>query len=262
MIPFHNIEPTIFTIGPFGIRWYSLMYIVSFIIGYFLIKHLFKKRKINISREDYETLFYYIMLGVIVGGRLGYVLFYNLGYYISHPLQILAVWHGGMSFHGGMIGIIILGYFFSRKRGYNFYELADPTVAVAPIGLFFGRLGNFINGELYGRVTDVPWAMKFPNTLNPRHPSQVYEMLLEGLLLFIILNVLLRKNLRNGFVFWSFIFLYGAFRFFVEFYRAPDAHLGLIWGFLTTGQILSIVMMLISMIGFITIYTQNEEVKQ
>lgn len=198
------------------------------------------------------------MLGVIVGGRLGYVIFYNFSFYIRHPLQIFAVWNGGMSFHGGMLGVIIFGYFFSKKHGYDFYRLADPTVVVAPIGLFFGRLGNFINGELYGRVTDLPWAMVFPNTAGrPRHPSQIYELLLEGVLLFIILKILLKKNLKDGFVFWSFILLYGVFRSSVELFRAPDAHLGYIFGFLTAGQILSFLMIIAALIGFASIYKKN-----
>ena len=255
MIDYPVINPNIFTIGPFSVRWYSMMYIISFIIGFFYLKYLFKKRKVEITKNHYESLFYYIMLGVIIGGRLGYVLFYNLAYYISHPLEIFAVWHGGMSFHGGMVGVIILGYFFCRKHDYSFYKLADPTVAVAPIGLFFGRLGNFINGELYGRVSSVPWAIVFPKTDGrPRHPSQLYELLLEGVLLFIILNILLRRKLKEGFVFWSFILLYGVFRFVVEFFRAPDAHLGYIFGFITAGQILSIFMVLIGMAGLILIY--------
>lgn len=237
------------------------MYIISFVIGYFLLKNLYKKRNIKISKSDFENLFFYIMLGVIIGGRLGYVLFYNLTECIRNPLEIFAVWHGGMSFHGGMIASILFGYFFCRKHHYNFYKLADPTVIAAPIGLAFGRFGNFINGELYGRPTNLPWGIIFPGENLARHPSQLYELFLEGILLFIILLILSKINLRRGFMFWSFIFLYGFFRFLVEFVREPDTQLGFLIGFLTMGQILSGLMIIISIIGFISIFRKNKKAK-
>ncbi len=195
------------------------------------------------------------MLGIIVGGRIGYVLFYNIKECLHNPLEIFAVWHGGMSFHGGMICTIIFGYFFCNKYGYNFYKLADPTAVVAPIGLGLGRIGNLINAELYGRPTDVPWAMIFPGETISRHPSQIYEFLLEGVLLFVILFILIKKKVRDGFVFWSFIFLYGAFRFFVEFFREPDPQLGHLISFLTMGQILSALMVIAGIIGYISIFS-------
>jgi len=265
MIKYPDINPTIVTIGPLQVRWYALMYIISFVIAYFLLKKLYKERDIHIDKNHYESLFFYLILGVIVGGRLGYVLFYNIGEVIRNPLEIFAVWHGGMSFHGGMIAAIFFGYLFCKKYGYDFYQIADPTVVVAPLGLALGRLGNFINAELYGRPTDLPWGMLFPGETAPRHPSQLYEMFLEGILLFFILLVLIkRKNLRKGFVFWTFIFLYGVFRFLVEFVREPDAHLGHLIGFMTMGQILSALMIIAGIIGFISILRKKrvEEIEK
>ncbi|HEX37668.1 MAG TPA: prolipoprotein diacylglyceryl transferase [Candidatus Cloacimonetes bacterium] len=259
MIQYPDINPTIVTIGPLQVRWYALMYILSFVISYFLLKKLYKERNLHIDKNHYESLFFYLILGVIVGGRLGYVLFYNIGEVIRNPIEIFAVWHGGMSFHGGMISAIFFGYLFCKKYHYGFYKLADPTVVVAPLGLALGRLGNFINAELYGRPTDLPWGMLFPGETLPRHPSQLYEMFLEGILLFIILFILIkRKNLKKGFVFWTFIFLYGVFRFLVEFVREPDAHLGHLIGFLTMGQILSSLMIIAGIIGYISIFKKKQ----
>jgi phosphatidylglycerol:prolipoprotein diacylglycerol transferase len=255
MIQYPNINPNIVQVGPFQIRWYAVMYIISFIIGYFLLKKLYREREVKIDRADFENLFFYIMLGVIIGGRLGYVIFYNLKECIHHPLEIFAVWHGGMSFHGGMICTILFGYFFCRKYHYKFYKLADPAVVVAPIGLALGRFGNFINGELYGSPTNLPWSMIFPSddSAIPRHPSQLYELFLEGILLFFILWRLSRKKRRDGAIFWSFILLYGIFRFLVEFVREPDPQLGHLIGFLTMGQILSLLMIIAAIIGFVSI---------
>ncbi len=258
MIKFPDFNPTIVHIGPLKIQWYALMYIISFIIGYFLLKKLYKKRNVKIAKSDYENLFFYIMLGVIIGGRLGYVIFYNFKECIRNPLEIFAVWHGGMSFHGGMICSIIFGYLFCKKHKYNFYKLADPTVVVAPIGLALGRLGNFINGELFGRPTDLPWGMIFPGEDFARHPSQLYELFLEGILLFVILIFLSRKKLRDGFIFWSFLFLYGLFRFLVEFARQPDPQLGFIISFFTMGQILCLLMIIVAIIGFIFMFKKTD----
>ena len=267
MIPYPEINPSLATIpefsigslaiGPFEIRWYALMYIISFVIGYFLLRKLYKERDVHIKKAHFENLFFYLMLGVIIGGRLGYMLFYNFQEIFRNPLEIFAVWHGGMSFHGGLIAAIFFGYLFCRKYHYDFYKLADPTVVVAPIGLALGRLGNFINAELYGRATNLPWGMLFPGEQVARHPSQLYELFLEGILLFIILFILIKKNVRKGFVFWSFIFLYGLFRFLVEFVREPDAHLGHLISFMTMGQILSLLMMIAGIIGYISIFREK-----
>jgi len=249
---YHNINPTLLKIGFLEIRWYGLMYIFSFILGYILLKKFLVMKDIKISREKYDNLLFNIMLGVIVGGRLGYILFYNLPFYIDNPLHIFKVWMGGMSFHGGAIGVIIIGYFFCKKNKLSFYQMADPIMPLASLGLFLGRMGNFINGELYGKITNVPWAMVFPySDGNPRHPSQLYEAFLEGVLLFLISYLILRKSKTSGIVFWSWIGFYGLFRFLVEFVREPDAHLGYIFWFFTMGQILSSVMILISIIALI-----------
>jgi len=251
---YHNINPTIFKIGFLEIRWYGLMYIISFILGYYLLKKFFKLKQITLSREKYDNLLFYIMLGVIIGGRFGYILFYNLSFYIEHPLNMFKVWMGGMSFHGGAIGVVIVGYIFCKKNNFNFYQMADPVIPLISVGLFLGRLGNFINGELYGKISDVPWAMVFPNSDgNPRHPSQLYEAFLEGILLFAITYFILRKSKIHGVVFWSWIGFYGLFRFLIEFVREPDAHLGYIFWFFTMGQILSSVMVLVSSIAILII---------
>ena len=201
------------------------------------------------------------MLCVIIGARLGYILFYNFSYYLSHPLQILAVWQGGMSFHGGAIGVIIFGYFFCKKHNYNFYRLADPVAPFAAVALFLGRIGNFINGELWGRATNVPWAMIFPADLEqlPRHPSQLYEAFLEGVVIFIITYIMFRKVKKPGIVFWTWIGLYGLFRTLVEFVRQPDANLGHVLGFMTMGQILSSVMIVSSVIGIGLIFKVKKD---
>ena len=178
-----HINPEILRIGHFSIRWYGLLYIVSFIITYLFLKKKYQERDVNLSPEDYENVIFYIMLGVILGGRIGYILFYNLPFYFRNPLEIFAVWHGGMSFHGGALGVMIAGLIFSKKVKIGFYRLADPVMPFVAIGLGLGRIGNFINGELYGRVTSLPWGMIFPNSDGlPRHPSQLYEFFLEGLL--------------------------------------------------------------------------------
>ncbi|MEA2103883.1 MAG: prolipoprotein diacylglyceryl transferase [Candidatus Cloacimonadota bacterium] len=251
---FPEINPTILKIGFLQIRWYSMMYIISFIIGYFSIKKMYKARNIQLKKDDFENLFFYIMLGVMVGGRVGYVLFYNLSECLHNPLEFFAVWHGGMSFHGGMLGVVLFGFIFSKKHGYDFYKLADPPAVIAPIALAFGRLGNFINAELYGRSTDLPWGMVFPTDPEriPRHPSQLYELFLEGILLFAILFFLYNKKVKEGIVFWSFISFYGLFRFLVEFVREPDVQLGHLIGFMTMGQILSSLMVIVGIVGIIS----------
>lgn len=240
MLNFPNIDPAIFKLGMFEIRWYGLLYIVGFVIGYIFVKKNLAYNNIILKKEEYESLIFRLMLGVIVGGRIGYILFYNFSYYLHNPLYIFTVWQGGMSFHGGALGVIFFGLLFCKKYNYNFYRLADPVMPLISIGLFLGRIGNFINAELYGKVTSLPWGMVFPQSDGkPRHPSQLYEAFLEGILLFIITNHLFRKIKSPGFVFWIWIGLYGFFRFLVEFVREPDQHLGYIWGFFTTGQILS-----------------------
>ncbi len=258
MLKFPNINPTILKLGVLEIRWYGLLYIVGFAIAYIFVKKNYEKKNIRVSKDDYENIIFYIMLGVIIGGRLGYILFYNFSFYINNPQKILYVWQGGMSFHGGVLGVIIFGYIYSRKLRYSFFQLADPVMPVVAIGLGLGRLGNFINAELYGRVTTLPWGMVFPNSDGqPRHPSQLYEAFLEGFLLWFITNLILKKTRKNGIVFWSWIGLYGVFRFLVEFVREPDDHLGHVFGFMTQGQILSSFMILTSLAAIIYIFKRD-----
>lgn len=256
---FPDINPTIFKIGFLEVRWYGLMYILGAVLGYIFVKKFFKLKKIKISDELYESLIFYIMLGVILGGRFGYILFYNLPFYLSNPLHILYVWEGGMSFHGGALGVIVAGIIFCKKNGFNFYTLADPVMPMISVGLGLGRIGNFINAELYGRITDSPLGMIFPNSDGiPRHPSQLYEAFLEGALLFLIAFFILKKTRTKGLTFWYWIGFYGIFRFFVEFFREPDAHLGEIYLFATMGQILSFIMIFAAIIALIIILRKKE----
>ncbi len=256
ILHFPNVSPEIASFTLLGlhltIRWYGFFYVLSFILGYLLYKYNLRKREVTLSKEHYESALFTIMLGVILGGRIGYVIFYNLLYYLQHPLAIFAVWEGGMSFHGGALGVIIGGLIYSRRTKISFYKLADPAVPIVAMGLGFGRLGNFINGELYGRASNLPWAMLFPDSPNvARHPSQLYELFLEGIVLATVTQFLLGKIKKEGIVFWSFIGLYGVFRFLIEFVREPDSldfyhKFGFIFGFMTIGQFLSLLMLLLS----------------
>jgi phosphatidylglycerol:prolipoprotein diacylglycerol transferase len=248
----HNINPVIVDFGFLEIRWYGFFYLLSFVIAFFLLKKNFKFRSIKLGSEDYENFVFNLCLGVIIGGRLGYIIFYNLAYYLENPLKVLAVWQGGMSFHGGALAIIYIGWRFCRRHKINFFQLADTTAPIASIGLGLGRLGNFINGELYGKVTDLPWGMIFPEAgSNPRHPTQLYEMLLEGIILFAVTQIILVKSKRTGLVFWVWLLGYGIFRFLVEYIRIPDEQLGYIWGLITMGQILSSFMILAGFAGLV-----------
>lgn len=245
-IPYPNIDPVFLRLGPVQLRWYGLMYMLSFIVGFFVLRRYAKYRKLNMSTDDLYDLLFYLILGVMIGGRLGYVVFYDLGSYLREPLSIFAIWQGGMSFHGGFVGMVLAALWITRRRRWNFWDIADLGSAVAPIGLGLGRVGNFINGELYGRTTNVAWAMIFPEGGNmPRHPSQIYEALLEGLVLFLILRWFYRKNFYRGTVFWALIAFYGLFRFLVEFVREPDAQIGFDLGPFTRGQLLSFPMLVI-----------------
>jgi len=243
-IPFPNIDPVFLRIGPMQLRWYGLMYMLSFIIGYFVLRRLARLRMRDITGDDLYDLLFYLIIGVMVGGRLGYVIFYDLGSYIRDPLSIAAIWQGGMSFHGGLVGVILATLLLTRKKAWNFWEIADLVCVAVPIGLGLGRIGNFINGELFGRPTNLPWGMIFPaGGEMPRHPSQLYEAILEGLVLFLILRWLYRKNLYPGTVFWALLAFYGLFRFLVEFVREPDVQIGLDLGPFTRGQLLTLPML-------------------
>ncbi len=245
MIPYPSIRPYIFKLGPLEVRWYGLMYLFGFLSSYLLVRYQVRRRGLAISRELVDDLYFYLVLGLIIGARVGYIVFYNLGDYIQNPLEILKVWHGGMSFHGGLIGTLLAGIVFSRKKEVDFWLWADMIIATAPIGLGLGRLGNFINAELYGRVTTVPWAMVFPYSDGlPRHPSQLYEAFFEGMVLFLVLWFAKDRIRRPGMLTSLFLVLYGAIRFFLEFFREPDPQLGFVLSFLTMGQILSLLMIL------------------
>jgi len=239
----HNINPVLLRLGPFEIRYYGLFYVLGFVMAYFIIDYLAKKKKISLSKDDIADFLLYIIVGTVLGARIFYIIFYNLPFYLSNPFEMLAVWHGGLSFHGGLIGSVIAGFYFCKRKKIDFYEIADITVIPLALGLALGRIGNFINGELYGRITDVPWAVKFPDAEGFRHPSQIYESF-KNLLIFSTLWIIKDKKLPRGFIFWLFVVMYSALRFIVEFTREPDEQLGFIIGFLTMGQILSIAMFL------------------
>ena len=248
MIPFPKIDPSIIELGPLKLRWYGLMYVLGFLSAYFLISVQKGARRLGLQGKLLQDLIFYMALGLVVGARLGYVLFYqfgNLGYYFRHPIEIIAVWHGGMSFHGGFIGVVLAAILFCRVHGLPFLQLADVVIVTAPVGLFFGRMGNFINGELYGRATSVPWAMIFPSSPGvPRHPSQLYEAGLEGVVLFVVLWVIKDRIKRPGALVALFLAGYGAMRFVVEFFREPDAQIGLFLGLFSMGQFLCLAMIL------------------
>jgi phosphatidylglycerol:prolipoprotein diacylglycerol transferase len=238
-----DFNPIFFEFGPVRLSWYGLMYVFGFLASYLLVRYQIKRKDFGISRFEVDDLYFYSILGLILGARLGYVLFYNLKMYLDNPLEIPAFWHGGMSFHGGLIGVLLAGILFCWKNKKSFWRLADLVIVTAPIGLGLGRIGNFINGELYGRVTQVPWGMVFAKGGPlPRHPSELYESALEGGALFLILWFMKDKKLPAGSLLALFLFLYGVFRFFLEFFREPDVQLGFILGPFTMGQVLCSIM--------------------
>jgi phosphatidylglycerol:prolipoprotein diacylglycerol transferase len=255
-LPSH-LSPYLFEVGSFQLRWYSLMYLAAFGCIYWLVLRRIRQEKLGYSGELIQDYFVWAILGVILGGRLGYVLFYNLGYYLQHPLEIIFPFEftgggmrfvgiSGMSYHGGVVAILAATVVFCRKRGIEFWGFADLFTSAIPLGYTFGRIGNFLNGELYGRATDLPWGMVFP--LDPqrlvRHPSQLYEALFEGLVLFAVLWAFRRRIPFSGGLFAGYIGGYGAIRFFIEFLREPDAHLGFVLGPFSMGQVLCLLMML------------------
>ena len=249
---FPDISPIIFSIGPIAVRWYSMAYLFGIVIAWLLIKRNIKKYDLPFENNQLEDLVFYITLGIILGGRFGYVLFYGGNSFLYNPWQIFEVWKGGMSFHGGVLGVIVASYLFARKIKYEFLGITDLVVLYAPIGIFCGRLANFVNDELWGRVTDVPWAVRFPNGgYVPRHPSQLYEAFFEGIIMFIVLNWLWKYKFvreRRGFVSALFVLLYGMFRILMEQFREPDAQLGFLWGNLTMGQLLSFPLILLGVV--------------
>ena len=248
----HNLDPVLFDFGFMAVRWYSLAYIFGILIGWWLGKKIILKKFDNFSVSEFDNLITYIIISIILGGRIGYVLFYDLGFYLSNPLEILKIWRGGMSFHGALIGIIFGVYLFSLEKKISTFLLLDIISCVAPVGIFFGRVANFINGELIGKTTNMYWGVIFPKIDNiARHPSQLYEAFLEGLILFVILNfVLLQKNYRIGTCSYLFLIIYGSFRIFAELFREPDVQIGYLFNLLSMGTLLSILMILAGTIIF------------
>jgi phosphatidylglycerol---prolipoprotein diacylglyceryl transferase len=243
---FPSIDPVLVEIGPFAIRWYALAYIFGLILGWQYVKWLVRRPGWRLEPVDVDDLLLYVTLGVVLGGRIGYILFYRPGFYLWHPLDALAVWEGGMSFHGGALGVIAAILLFAWRRNRPTLEIADAVCATVPIGLFLGRIANFVNGELFGRTTDVPWGVIFPRGgPEPRHPSQLYEAALEGVLLFAVVSWLAwqpRRPEHEGRIAGAFLVGYGLARSFAELFREPDAHLGYFVGGMTMGQILCLPM--------------------
>ncbi|MEH0834780.1 prolipoprotein diacylglyceryl transferase [Pectobacterium cacticida] len=281
-LAFPQFDPVIFSIGPLALHWYGLMYLVGFVFAMWLAVRRANKPGSGWSRDEVENLLYMGFLGVFVGGRLGYVLFYAFPSFLENPLYLFKVWDGGMSFHGGLIGVICVMLWFAHRTRRHFFQVADFIAPLIPFGLGAGRLGNFINGELWGRVTtDTPWAMLFPGSrgedivlaaanpqwqaifnqygMLPRHPSQLYQMMLEGVALFIILNLFIRRSRPMGSVSGLFLIGYGIFRIISEFFRQPDAQLGLFGGLFSMGQILSLPMVIAGILMMVWAYRRRPE---
>jgi phosphatidylglycerol:prolipoprotein diacylglycerol transferase len=268
VLPFPHIDPVLVSIGPLQIRWYALAYIVGILLGWMYARAIIRDQRLwdgppPLTVTDYDDFVLWITLGIILGGRIGYVLFYNTAHFLANPSEILQLWKGGMSFHGGFIGCVLAVLLFGWKRRIPVLTLGDITCAVAPIGLFLGRLANFINGELWGRRADVPWAMVFPGAgPQPRHPSQLYEAGLEGLLIFLLLWLMIRAGAlkRPGLVTGAFAVLYALARSFAELFREPDAQLGFLWGGMTMGMLLSLPLLLAG-IAFVIVALRRKSLR-
>ena len=246
MIAYPEFDPVALKLGPLTIHWYGIMYLIGFTAAYWLGLRRARKDPKSWKTEEVGDLVFYCAIGAVLGGRLGYILFYKTGFYLSSPLEIFQVWKGGMSFHGGLVGVLVAVWLYARKTGRTFFQVGDFVAPLVPIGLFCGRVGNFINQELWGRETDVPWGMIFPTAGSvARHPSMLYEAALEGIVLFLILWWYSATSRATGRVSGVFLMLYGLFRFMVEFVRVPDAHIGyLALDWVTMGQLLSLPMIL------------------
>ncbi|UDG79385.1 Prolipoprotein diacylglyceryl transferase [Candidatus Ecksteinia adelgidicola] len=282
-LKFPNINPIFFSFGPICIHWYGLMYLISFIFSvYFASRPTYNLYNGYWTKNEIKSLLYNSFLGVLIGGRLGYVFFYNFSFFLNNPLYLFKVWNGGMSFHGGLIGVVVVIFFFSYYSRRPFFQISDFITPLIPFGLGCGRFGNFINGELWGRITiNTPWAMLFPGskkedemiaTTNPtllkllhqygvlpRHPSQLYELILEGLVLFTIIHLFIKKQRPIGAVSGIFLFTYGIFRIIIEIFRQPDIQIGLFNNYISMGQILSFPMVLVGMIIIVLTYIRNRK---
>lgn len=241
---FPSIDPIALQIGPIAIRWYALAYITGLLIGWVYVRHLARTKTISLNINMIDDLLVWIMVGVILGGRFGYVIFYQAQFYIENPMAVFAVWQGGMSFHGGLIGVVVALYWFARRRQVGFFSVADAIAPIFPFGLMLGRISNFVNGELFGRFSDVPWAIVFPQGGNiPRHPSQLYEAFLEGALLLCVMLYLVHARSayrKSGLLSGVFLLGYSVARIVSEIYRQPDQQIGFIWSYFTMGQVLSV----------------------
>ena len=252
----HNFDPILFNFGFLVIRWYSLAYIFGILAGWWLAKRIILKKFENLQFrfdiKEFDNLVTYIIISIILGGRLGYILFYNLDYYIANPIDTFKIWQGGMSFHGGLLGVIFGTYLFSLKKKLPLFFLLDIIACVSPVGIFFGRLANFINGELIGKTTNMFWGVVFPKVDNlARHPSQLYEAVLEGIVLFLIMNfIFFKKNYHVGSCSFMFLIFYGLFRIFSEFFREPDAQIGYLFNIMSMGMFLSLFMIIAGVILF------------
>jgi phosphatidylglycerol:prolipoprotein diacylglycerol transferase len=263
MLVHPDFDPVAFSLGPLQVRWYGLMYLLGFVAGWLLGRYRAARPASGWTREQVDDLVFFIALGVILGGRIGYVVFYNFAAFLDNPLMLFKVWEGGMSFHGGLLGVLLAMGVYARKVKKGYFEVTDFIAPLITPGLFFGRIGNFINGELWGRVSDVPWAMVFHTPGAgplPRHPSQLYQAALEGVALFLILWFYSAKPRPTMAVSGLFLLCYGIFRFAVEFVREPDAHIGyLAFGWLTMGQLLSLPMILFGVVFLVWAYRQHEK---
>jgi phosphatidylglycerol:prolipoprotein diacylglycerol transferase len=268
-IPFPRIDPVLISIGPFAIRWYALAYIAGILLGWLYARAMIRSERLwggpaPLRVEDYDDFVLWVTLGIILGGRLGYVLFYNPAQFLANPAEIVQIWKGGMSFHGGFLGCVVAVLWFGWRRGIPVLSLGDLTCAAGPIGLGLGRIANFINGELWGRPGDVPWAMVFPGAGPlPRHPSQLYEAALEGVVLFAVLAALVQWGAlkRPGLILGAFAIGYGIARIVGEFFREPDAHLGFLWGGLTMGMLLSLPLILAGIV-FLVVALSREPLRR
>jgi len=263
----HNFDPVLIDFGIFQIHWYSIAYILGILIGWMYANKIIKSTLDNkynfkqVTIKQFDDLIIYLVLGIVIGGRLGYIVFYNLEYYIQNLSEIFKLWKGGMSFHGGLIGVIISIIIFSKKTQTNFFKFSDIVSCVAPIGILLGRVANFINGELYGKITTLPWGVIFPNAGNfSRHPSQIYEAILEGVFLFLIINYFaLKKKLlyKAGYISALFLILYSILRIFSEIFREPDVHLGLLFNYFSMGTLLSLLTITIGL--FVILFVKKNE---
>ncbi|MGF1765105.1 prolipoprotein diacylglyceryl transferase [Aliivibrio kagoshimensis] len=259
-LTFPQIDPVLIELGPLAIRWYGLMYLFGFMFALWLANKRAERPNSGWNKDQVSDLLFAGFLGVVIGGRVGYVLFYNFGMFLDDPIYLFKVWTGGMSFHGGLLGVITAMLWYGYKNGRTFFSIADFIAPLVPFGLGLGRLGNFMNGELWGRVSDVPWAMVFPyGGPLPRHPSQLYEFALEGVVLFFILNWFIRKPRPLASVSGLFLFGYGSFRFIIEYFREPDAQLGLFGDFISMGQILSLPMVIGGLVMVLWAYKREEK---